>query len=369
MKILPLLLPAVFLIIPLRAQPAAPVAAEPAQPAAPLSTETLGKIARMTPLFDGRTLDGWIQAPPAPLNFGGNDLANIPAFAKKLAEKSDAVSTWLAAQLDEPAAKALAAYGAEPTAANTKALNSALIKNLNRLVADASVFEAERFRGVRLRPATEALREKNPTGQELARLNRQLLEDAFPQELIVSPAASWIVKDEAMASTGGGRGVIYTQADYGRYRLIFTMRHVAVAPGQSEHQPCFLIFCARPAPGEKGLDALGGIQFQAPNGGHWDYRPGHNNAGTSFSNPFKPKYDNHAWFQVELLVDAASGTARMAVAIKPGTRAIEVLDFKEPAAGKVGPIAWQMHNAGLFDEFKDIVIETDPREDRLITLQ
>ena len=59
----------------------------------------------------------------------------------------------------------------------------------------------------------------------------------------------------------------------------------------------------------------------------------------------------------------------MAVAIPPGTSAIENLVFHDPAAGKTGPIAWQMHNAGLFDEFKDVRIEIDPKEDRLITVE
>ncbi len=340
-----------------------------AQPSPPLSPPTRAKIAAMTPLFDGKTLDGWIQAPVAPLNFGGSDISNLAAFVRKLADKSDPVSAWLNDELDASAKTALAAFGPTPTPAETKALNSTLVKNLNRVVGGESLFDTARFRGVTLRPETAALRRKNPSGPELSRLNRMLLEDAFPAELSVSPLTSWVVKDGAMASTGAGRGVIYTEKDYTHYRLIFTMRHVAVAPGQGEHQPCILIFCARPAPGEKGLDALGGIQFQAPNGGHWDYRPGHNNAGTAFTNPVKPKYDNHAWFQVELLVDATAGTARMAVAIQPGTHAIEDLDFKDPAAGKTGPIAWQMHNAGLFDEFKDVRIEVDPKEDALITLQ
>jgi len=160
--------------------------------------------------------------------------------------------------------------------------------------------------------------------------------------------------------------VIYTKSDYSHYRLIFNLRHVS---GKPDHQPCILVFCTRPMEGEKGLDALGGIQFQAPNGGHWDYRPGHNNGGTGFTNPTKPKYDNHEWSQVEILVNAKDGTARMAVAQPVGTRGIEALDFKDPAAAKIGPIAWQMHNAGLFDEFKDVRIEVDPQDDRLITTQ
>jgi hypothetical protein len=90
------------------------------------------------------------------------------------------------------------------------------------------------------------------------------------------PTNSWTVKDGAMASTGDGRGAIYTTNQFRRYRLMFTMRHVS---GQPDHQACFLIFCTKPATGEKARDALAGIQFQVPNGGHWDYRPGHNNPG------------------------------------------------------------------------------------------
>src|SRR5262249_1808837 len=93
------------------------------------------------------------------------------------------------------------------------------------------------------------------------------------------PENSWVVKDGAMASTGGGRGVIYTQGDYEKFRLLFTMRHVS---GEKDHRACVLIFCARPQAGEKPLDALAGIQFQPPNGGHWDYRQGHNNAGNDY---------------------------------------------------------------------------------------
>lgn len=340
--------------------------AQPAEMPVPLPAEVRAKIAAMKPLFDGQTLDGWIQAPPAPISIGSGDITDLPALAKKLAEKSDAVSVFVAQQLDDAGKAALAAY-ATPDADTTKALASALGKNLGRLVGGASLYDPARFEKVRLRAATEALRKTNPTGLALARLNRMLLEDAFPQELFVSPLASWVVKDGAMASTGAGRGTIYTRDDYAHYRLIFSLRHVA---GKPDHQPCILIFCTRPAAGDRGLDALAGIQLQAPNGGHWDYRPGRNNDGRAFfANPIKTKYDNHEWRQVEILVNAATGTARMAVAAQPGVYGVENLVFNDPAAGKAGPIAWQMHNAGLFDEFKDVRIEVEPNEDRLITVR
>jgi hypothetical protein len=116
------------------------------------------------------------------------------------------------------------------------------------------------------------------------------------------------------------------------------------------------------------LDALGGVQFQVPNGGHWDYRQGmNNNGGPEFTTVTKTKFDPHEWSRVEILADASKGTARMAVAQPLGGKAVEVLQFHDREAGKVGPIAWQMHNAGLFDEYKDVSIDMDPKDDTLIT--
>ena len=43
--------------------------------------------------------------------------------------------------------------------------------------------------------------------------------------------------------------------------------------------------------------------------------------------------------------------------------------FKDPSAGRAGPIAWQMHNSGLFDEYEDVVLEVNPNSDDLITVK
>jgi hypothetical protein len=178
-------------------------------------------------------------------------------------------------------------------------------------------------------------------------------------------STAWIVKDGAIASTGSGRGVLYTAKDYGRFRLTFTVRHVS---GNPDHQACVLIFCTRPQPGERPLDALGGIQFQPPNGGRWDYRPGmNNNGGAEFTKLADVRFDPHEWSHVEILADASKGTARMAVAQPADSKAVEMLRFSDPAAGKLGPIALQMHNAGLFDEYKNVAIDLDP-SDELISI-
>ena len=149
------------------------------------------------------------------------------------------------------------------------------------------------------------------------------------------PPGSWTATNGVMASLGIGRGVIYTAKDYSRYRLRFTMRHVS---GNKDHQACVLIFCSRPVAGQKPFDALGGIQFQVPNGGHWDYRKGHNNGGAGeFTTVPHPKFDPHQWSRVEILVDATKGVARMAVAQPVGAKAVEVLDFNVPEAGQTRP--------------------------------
>jgi len=316
-------------------------------------------------LFDGKTLDGWIQIENAATSLSSGGITDAAALAGKLTNGPDATSVFLRGRLQDSVRAALAAYSA--SSENAKAVISALVTDLNQIISGPSIYENAKFRNVVLRPETEQLLKQNPRGQQLARLNKLLLEDAYPSELAKSSSTGWVVKDGAMASTGAGRGVIYTAKDYRRYRLMFTMRHVS---GDPDHQACVLIFGSRPQPGEKPLDALGGIQFQVPNGGHWDYRSGMNHSGgQEFMPVTKTRFDVHAWSRVEILADAAKGTARMVVAQPLGSKGVEVLDFKDATAGKVGPVAWQMHNAGLFDEYQDVTIELDPKDDDLITLK
>ena len=316
-------------------------------------------------LFDGKSLDGWIQSENSATAFAAAGITDPVGFAAKLANSQDAVSGLLRGRLQDSVKIDLAAFAA--TNSNGRGTIAALVKDLNQLISGPSIYDPTAFRGITLRPETETLLKQNPAGLQLARLNKLLLEEAYPSELARSITAGWEVRDGTMASTGAGRGVIYTAKDYGRFRLMFTMRHVS---GNPDHQACVLIFCTRPKIGERPLDALAGIQFQVPNGGHWDYRAGmNNNGGPEFTSVNKTQFDPHAWSRCEILADASKGTARMAVAQPPGPKAIEVLDFKDATAGRVGPVAWQMHNAGLFDEFKDVTIEPDPKENDLISLK
>jgi len=315
-------------------------------------------------LFDGSTLDGWIMVENSATSVSGSDITDLAALAKSIGAKADGVAAFVNAQLDDAVRAGLSAF-ASSNATDDKTTRSALAKNLTKIVVGPLIYDTARFQGVPLRRQTQKLLAQSPHGLELVELNRMLLVDAFPKALsTVSPG--WVAKNGAMASTGSGRGVIYTVRDYGRFRLLFTMRHVS---GDPDHQACVLIFCTRPSPDEVPLDALAGIQFQVPKGGHWDYRQGRNDAGgAEFTTAIKTAVDPHEWSRIEIVADAATGMARMAVAQPLGSKAVEIVDFHDPAAGKAGPIALQMHNAGLFDEYKDLSIEVNPGNLELITV-
>ena len=64
-----------------------------------------------------------------------------------------------------------------------------LLRVLNREVQRTSLYEPELFSGIPLTPATSSLIAENPTGPDLVRLNRLLLEEAFPVELADSALA------------------------------------------------------------------------------------------------------------------------------------------------------------------------------------
>jgi hypothetical protein len=282
-------------------------------------------------------------------------IENPPSFTTWMINGTDPMSVYLRAHLQDSVKSGITDWSASMPDAQTKL--SALTRDLNRIIGGASLYDKDRFNGIVLRRETAEFIAGHPHTQlDIAKLNKLLIEDAYPDDLTSTTASpGWIVKDGAMASTGSGRGAIYTDHDYARFKLSFTMRHVS---GNPDHQACVLIFCTRPKPDEMPLDALAGIQFQVPKVGHWDYLPYKNNDGNAeFTTITKTQFDPHAWARIEITADAVSGTATMTAAQPPDAKPVDVVKFKDPTAGKSGPIALQMHNAGLFDEYKDLSIE------------
>jgi Domain of Unknown Function (DUF1080) len=171
------------------------------------------------------------------------------------------------------------------------------------------------------------------------------------------PANSWTVKDGAMHSLGTARGVAYTSEVFMDFRFIFQSRLVE---DTAKHLPCVLFFG-----NALTKDALQAIQVQPPNGYMWDYRatgPTANKSPDQFETRFShPAVSDATWNQCEMLGNQAAGTMRLACCQVTGTgtcKASEIVAFKDPTAGRQAPLALQVHNAGMIEEFKALYVES-----------
>jgi predicted phage baseplate assembly protein len=115
--------------------------------------------------------------------FRPSDFKQPASLAVKLRDAPEAISRYLQDRLSAPARHWLKKFqGSSITSAE---LQKQVIDELNRLLR-ASSFDIRAFAAVTLRPETEALLKQNPQGDDLARLNRMLLEDAYPAEFVRS---------------------------------------------------------------------------------------------------------------------------------------------------------------------------------------
>jgi hypothetical protein len=106
------------------------------------------------PLFDGKTLDGWIDAENSATVFGSGDIPDLAAFAKKLADKSKPVAAFVSDQLDDAVKTALSALRATDAVTTAsapgattgdKATKFALVRNLNKIISGVSIYDESRF--------------------------------------------------------------------------------------------------------------------------------------------------------------------------------------------------------------------------------
>lgn len=131
-------------------------------------------------------LAGDTTAPCLP-KFEASDILDQPSLIAKLKSKSDPVSAFLFQQMSSAMQNTLAAY--KGPALNPTPLNVALAKELTTIITQHTLYDKQRFDGHELRKKTYKLRKRHPRGKGLARLNRMLLEDAYPKELMRTPIA------------------------------------------------------------------------------------------------------------------------------------------------------------------------------------
>ncbi len=179
------------------------------------------------------------------------------------------------------------------------------------------------------------------------------------------PAGSFIVNttDQAIQVSGTARGFCFTATKYTTYRVIYSVRQL-----NHLHWPCALFFGFN-----TNLDAMGAIQFQLPNNSAWDYRPGKNvdphgeGLITSYGKLANLAQSN-VWYRCEILVNQTNGTADSAAAFLGGP-AVHIIKFTDPTITNIPcAFAFQSHQSGVHDEFKDVLIEVNPQFDGLVTV-
>ena len=114
--------------------------------------------------------------------FSEQDIKDLSSLAGKLKRAKDGVSQYLIGRFDTDTRKALSEYSG--SSSDTKWLQSPLALELKKVVDRPLIYEPQRFAAVKLSPDTQALLKKNPNGEALIRLNRMLLEDAYPLEIV-----------------------------------------------------------------------------------------------------------------------------------------------------------------------------------------
>jgi hypothetical protein len=115
----------------------------------------------------------------------------MPSLATELKQQSRAVDIWLTKHLSGRTQAALAAY--EGQSSDTAPLQASLLEDLNSLLKRSSIYELQRFGGVILRPAIQSLLSQDLQGDNLARLNRLIIEDAYPLELRRNPLSFGVI--------------------------------------------------------------------------------------------------------------------------------------------------------------------------------
>ncbi|MBD0370644.1 MAG: phospho-N-acetylmuramoyl-pentapeptide-transferase [Pyrinomonadaceae bacterium] len=128
---------------------------------------------------------------PTPLLRVG-DLKDPARLMLRLQEQRDPLSQYLRPQLSYALQQEITEY--DGTSLPPEAVQRSLTDELNRIIrSGASLYDQQRFERVKLSDDTRKLIGQNPQGENLVRLNRALLEEAYPEEIAKNQKYSWNV--------------------------------------------------------------------------------------------------------------------------------------------------------------------------------
>jgi sec-independent protein translocase protein TatC len=156
----------------------------------------------VTCFYTPRIVD-FLQKPLEPLmtevspEIATSDLVDLPSFIHKLDQPAGTLTSYIRENLSPSTWPALTNYLAVST--DELRAQKALAIDLNTLISDKSFYSTQRFTGIELRPGTRQQLELDPRGEEeRLRLNRMLLEDAFPREI----SRHWKPKHQNLIRSG-----------------------------------------------------------------------------------------------------------------------------------------------------------------------
>jgi tetratricopeptide (TPR) repeat protein len=112
--------------------------------------------------------------------FTGEDFTNLPGLVTELHSSQNPFSRWLFQQLSQPTRNLITSKGDE------NQLRAALVGDLNRLLEAGPIYDPSRFTQLKLSDYLQQFVAQNPQGNARIRLNRLLLEAAYPDEIAKS---------------------------------------------------------------------------------------------------------------------------------------------------------------------------------------
>lgn len=119
-------------------------------------------------------------------------ISGLSSFVEKLRQQASPLTRFLMGEFAEATRTRILAIS--PPIMGRRGGSDEVVKvygplqsEINRIIRNGSIFTKDRFVGVSLSAETKALLTANPTGEEMIRLNRLLLEDAFPIDIPKGP--------------------------------------------------------------------------------------------------------------------------------------------------------------------------------------
>jgi membrane protease YdiL (CAAX protease family) len=121
--------------------------------------------------------------------FSADEIRDLPGLVVQLRKQSNPICAFLWQKLSDPEKLVLRNY--EPSASNPEQAKDVIVQLLNKTIEGPSIYDFGRFKDISLRAKTINLKTQSPTSGDMPRLNRLLLEDAFPSDLAGSQRDFW----------------------------------------------------------------------------------------------------------------------------------------------------------------------------------